>query len=47
MEALKNLSDSLLNEAYEESKELNLEKDFIKLIEEEIQRRSLHKNSLH
>ncbi len=35
------LSDSLLLEAYQKAKELNLNIDFIKMIEEEIERRAI------
>ncbi|MEI3613310.1 sporulation histidine kinase inhibitor Sda [Pseudogracilibacillus sp. SO30301A] len=34
------LSDSLLLEAYQKAIELNLNKDFIKMIKEEIERRA-------
>lgn len=36
------LSDTLLLEAYEKAKELELNLDFIQLIEEEINKRSLN-----
>lgn len=35
------LSDTLLLEAYEKAKELNLNLDFIQMIEEEINRRAI------
>jgi len=35
------LSDSLLLEAYKKAKELQLNKDFIQLIEQEIERRAI------
>lgn len=35
------LSDSLLLEAYKKAKELQLNKDFIHLIEQEIERRAI------
>lgn len=37
------LSDSLLLEAYQKAIELNLNKDFIQMIEEEIERRAILK----
>jgi len=37
------LSDALLLEAYEKAKELNLNKDFIQMIEQEIERRAIRK----
>ncbi|BDG36866.1 sporulation histidine kinase inhibitor Sda [Parageobacillus sp. VR-IP] len=44
---MKHLSDELLIESYYKAKELNLNPEFIALIEKEIQRRSLsHKIKL-
>jgi len=37
------LSDTLLLVAYEKAMELNLNKDFIEIIEKEIERRAIHK----
>lgn len=39
---MKKLSDDLLIESYHKARELNLSPDFIRLIEMEIQRRSLY-----
>lgn len=36
------LSDTLLIEAYEKAKELNLNEDFIELIKNELVKRSIH-----
>ncbi|MEW9675836.1 sporulation histidine kinase inhibitor Sda [Lentibacillus sp. L22] len=38
---MEHLSDELLLESYQKANELNLSPDFIRLIEQEIQRRSL------
>jgi developmental checkpoint coupling sporulation initiation to replication initiation len=38
---MENLSDELLIEAYFKAKELNLREDFIRLVKQEIDRRSL------
>ncbi|MCP8616937.1 sporulation histidine kinase inhibitor Sda [Salirhabdus salicampi] len=38
---MEHLSDELLLESYEKAQELNLSREFIKLIEDEINRRSL------
>ncbi|MCL1630446.1 sporulation histidine kinase inhibitor Sda [Sporolactobacillus sp. CPB3-1] len=40
---MNNLSDDLLIESYTKAKEFHLSEDFIKLIEAEINRRSLEK----
>lgn len=42
--AMKYLSDELLIETYHKAIELNLSEDFIYLIQEEIERRSIEKN---
>lgn len=41
------LSDSLLLEAYQKAKELQLNDDFIQLIEQEIERRAIKVTSLN
>lgn len=41
------LSDSLLLEAYRKAKELQLNDDFIQLIEQEIERRAIKVTSLN
>jgi len=45
--ALRDLSDELLTETYQQAKDLNLADDFLCLIAEEMDRRSIYEKKIH